>query len=108
MPVARSTGVDVLTGAGLDEALGGAEAVIDVTNTFATDPAQAEDFFCTATGNLLAAEQRAGVRHHMLLSIVGLYRVQGNGHYHGKRRQEQLVEAGPVPWTILRADGDNR
>ncbi len=103
VPVARSTGVDVLTGAGLGEALAGADAVIDVTNTFATDPARAEDFFGTATGNLLAAEQRAGVRHHVLLSIVGVDRVQGNGHYHGKRRQEQLVQAGPVPWTILRA-----
>lgn len=101
--VARSTGVDVVTGAGLDDALHGVSVVIDVTNTPATDPAAAVEFFATATGNLLAAEFRAGVRHHVLLSIVGLDRAKGTGHYDGKRRQEQLVEAGSVPWTIQRA-----
>ena len=103
VPLARSTGADVLSGQGLDEALVGVDAVIDVTNTFATDPAEAETFLGTATRNILAAEQRAAVRHHVLLSILRLDRVTGNGHYFGKRRQEQLVEAGPVPWTILRA-----
>ncbi len=101
--VARSTGVDVVTGAGLDDALVGVSVVIDVTNTPERDPERAVEFFATATGNLLAAEQRAGVRHHVVLSIVGLDDATGTGHYDGKRRQEQLVEAGPVPWTIQRA-----
>lgn len=101
--VARSRGVDVVTGAGLDDALAGVDAVIDVTSTNAIDPATAEQFFGTATQNLLAAEQRAGVRHHVLLSIIGIDGVKGNAHYHGKRRQEHLVESGPVPWTIQRA-----
>lgn len=101
--VARSTGVDVLTGEGLDDALTGVGAVIDVTNTPETDPDKTVEFFATATGNLLAAEQRTGVGHHVLLSIVGLDEAKGNGHYDGKRRQERLVEAGPVPWTIQRA-----
>jgi uncharacterized protein YbjT (DUF2867 family) len=101
--VARSRGVDVTTGAGLDEALAGVESVVDVTNTTATVPAAAQEFFGTTTGRLLAAERRAGVGHHVVLSIVGLDLVEGNAHYAGKRRQEELVQAGPVPVTVLRA-----
>jgi len=101
--VARSGGVDVETGAGLDAALAGADAVVDVTNAPAGDAAAAEEMFGRMTEHLLAAERRAGVRHHVLLSILGLDRVRGNAHYAGKRRQEALVEAGTVPATILRA-----
>jgi uncharacterized protein YbjT (DUF2867 family) len=57
----------------------------------------------TTTRNLLAAEERAGVRHHVLLTIVGIERVEGNAHYAGKREQERLVAQGPVPWTIVPA-----
>lgn len=98
--ISRSCGVDLTSGDGLDAALAGVEAVIDATNTAAVDPVA---FFATTTRNLLAAEQRAGVRHHVLLSIVGIYRVPGNAHYAGKREQERLVIAGPVPWTIVPA-----
>lgn len=101
--VARSRGIDVTTGAGLDAALAGVEAVIDVTSTSAQEREEVYEFFSTATGNLLAAEQRAGVGHHVALSIVGVDRVEGNAHYAGKRRQEALALAGPVPATILRA-----
>ncbi|HEX6357406.1 SDR family oxidoreductase [Actinophytocola sp.] len=99
--ISRSTGVDLSTGAGLDDALVGVEAVVDASNTATVDPAEAVAFFGTATRNLLAAEQRAGVRHHVLLSIVGIDRVDGNGHYAGKREQERLVAEGSVPWTIV-------
>jgi uncharacterized protein YbjT (DUF2867 family) len=101
--LSRSLGVDCLTGAGLDEALEGVGAVVDVTNITATDRAETVASFGTITRNLLAAEQRAGVRHHVLLSIVGIDRVEGNAHYAGKREQERLVTAGPVPWTIVPA-----
>jgi uncharacterized protein YbjT (DUF2867 family) len=101
--VARSTGVDVTTGDGLDAALAGAETVVDVTNTGAMTADATRAFFGAATEQLLAAEQRAGVGHHVLLSIVGIERVPGNAHYAGKLRQEELVTAGPVPYTILRA-----
>ncbi|GAA1422900.1 SDR family oxidoreductase [Catellatospora coxensis] len=101
--ISRSLGVDLSTGQGLDAALTGVEAVIDATNGPARDRAETVAFFQTATGNLLAAEQRAGVRHHVLLSIVGVDRVEGNAHYAGKREQERLVETGPVPWTIVPA-----
>jgi uncharacterized protein YbjT (DUF2867 family) len=101
--ISRSLAIDLLTGTGLDAALAGVEAVIDVTNCTASDPAETVAFFGTTTRNLLAAEQRAGVRHHVLLSIAGVDRVEGNAHYVGKREQERLVAAGPVPWTIVPA-----
>ncbi len=80
-----------------------AQVVIDVTNITETDPAATQDFFAITTGHLLDAEQRAGVGHHVVLSIVGVDRVESNGHYAGKRTQEQVAEGGPVPATILRA-----
>jgi uncharacterized protein YbjT (DUF2867 family) len=101
--LARSTGVDLTTGDGLDEALRGAHAVVDVTNSTARSADENEAFFGTVAANLIAAEQRAGVAHHVLLSIVGIDRVHGNPHYAGKRRQEAVVEGGSVPWTIQRA-----
>lgn len=101
--ISRARGVDLLTGDRLHEALSGVDAVVDTTNSFATDADQAVAYFGTLTRNLLAAEQRAGVRHHVLLSIVGIDRVNGNAHYAGKREQERLVAAGPVPWTIVPA-----
>ncbi|MER5425501.1 SDR family oxidoreductase [Streptosporangium roseum] len=101
--ISRSLGVDLSTGDGLDDALAGVEAVVDVTNGPAVGEAETVAYFGTATRNLLAAEERAGVRHHVLLSIVGIHRVEGNAHYAGKREQERLVAAGPVPWTVVPA-----
>jgi uncharacterized protein YbjT (DUF2867 family) len=101
--ISRSLGVDLSTGDGLDDALAGAEAVVDVTNSAAADLAETVAYFGTATRNLLAAEERAGVRHHVLLSIAGIDRIEGNAHYAGKREQERLVAAGAVPWTIIPA-----
>jgi uncharacterized protein YbjT (DUF2867 family) len=103
--ISRSAGVDILTGTGLAEALAGAQAVIDVTNApaAAADADQTRAFFATITRQLLAAGQKAGVRHHVVLSIVGIDRVQGNAHYAGKRVQEKVALDGPVPVTIVRA-----
>lgn len=101
--VARSTGADVLTGDGLTEALAGAESVVDVLNFSTATPEESEALFGAAAAHLLAAEAAAGVRHHVLLSILGLDRVRGNPHYAGKRAQEALVLDGPIPATILRA-----
>jgi uncharacterized protein YbjT (DUF2867 family) len=101
--LARATGVDLMDGSGLDAALEGVDAVVDVLSTGAGDAEAMRAFFGTTTRTLLAAEERAGVGHHVALSIVCLERVPGNAHYEGKLLQEQLVAAGPVPWTILRA-----
>lgn len=100
--VARSAGVDLTTGDGLDEALAGVDAVIDASNVETMSARVSVGFFESATRHLLASGERAGVRHHVVLSIVGCDRVD-LPYYLGKRRQEELVAAGPVPWTILRA-----
>lgn len=100
--LARSRGIDLTTGQGLDAALEGVETVIDVSNVTTMSRSTSEQFFETTTRRLLAAGERAGVRHHVVLSIVGADRVDF-GYYFGKRRQEALVLAGPVPASVLRA-----
>ena len=92
--ISRSLGVDLTTGDGLDAALTGVEAVIDATTPTRPTGTRRWRYFGTNTRNLLAAEERAGVRHHVLLSIAGVDRVEGNAHYAGKREQERLVTAG--------------
>lgn len=100
--LARSAGVDLTTGAGLDAALVGVTAVIDVSNVTATSRSRAVRFFEAVTSTLLSAGARAGVRHHVALSIVGCDRVDF-GYYAGKRRQEELVLAAGTLGTVLRA-----
>ncbi len=98
----RSTGVDLVAGEGLADALPGVDAVIDVASVQTMSDAASRAFFGAVTRNLLAAETAAGVGHHVALSIVGVDDAP-YAYYAGKVLQEQLVEAGPVPWTILRA-----
>lgn len=100
--VSRSSGVDLLTGAGLDAALEGIDAVIDAANVSTLSAGAATEFFTAATGNLLAAARRAGVGHVVVLSIVGIDRIPYD-YYAGKVAQERVVEASALPWTILRA-----
>ncbi|MEV7616535.1 NAD(P)H-binding protein [Streptomyces sp. NPDC089799] len=97
-----SGGVDLTTGAGLDAALAGAHTVVDVTNSPTFDSASG-DFFRTTTGNLLAAGERAGVRHQVALSIVGVDRVPQLDYYRAKTLQEDLLKQGPIPYSIVRA-----
>ena len=101
--VARSRGIDVTTGTGLDRALEGVEVVIDVSSLQGPDEESTRNLFEAEARNLLAAEKRAGVKHHVLISIVGLDRVRGNGHVKGKRFQEQLAAESGVPFTLQRA-----
>lgn len=95
--LARSAGVDLVAGTGLD--LTGVDAVIDASGP--RGPARAFEFFESATGNLLRAERDAEVPHHVAISIVGA-RTHPHGYYGAKAHQEQLIEAGSVHWTILR------
>jgi len=102
--ISRSTGVDLVTGEGVDAVLGGVDAVIDVTSTPSMSAAASIRFFETVTKNLLAAEERAGVRHHVVLSIVGIDAAEkGYGYYQGKRAQERAVQAGPIAYSLVRA-----
>jgi uncharacterized protein YbjT (DUF2867 family) len=100
--LSRSTGVDLAAGTGLGRALAGVGAVVDVTSVVTTSARVSRGFFTAVTGNLLAAGEDAGVGHHLALSIVGVDRAP-HGYYAGKAAQEELVAAGRVPWTLLRA-----
>ena len=100
--LARSTGVDLTTGQGVAARLEGVDALVDVTNIKTQRRRAATAFFEATTSTLLEAEKAAGVPHHLVLSIVGCDRVD-LGYYRAKRRQEELVLAGPVPATVLRA-----
>jgi uncharacterized protein YbjT (DUF2867 family) len=103
LAAAPDTGVNTLTGEGLAEALEGAQVVVDVANAPAWDDAAVLDFFKTSSHNVLAAEQAAGVGHHVALSIVGTDRLPDSGYLRAKLAQEELVKAGPTPYTIVRA-----
>lgn len=103
VPASRRTGVDVFTGEGLDEALAGAEVVVDVTNSPAFEAEVAEPFFGVSTERLLAAEARAGVGRHIALSIVGAERLHANGYFRAKLSQERQVAESGAPYSIVRA-----
>ena len=96
-----ASGVDTLTGAGLAEALEGAQVVLDLANSPSFEDAAVLAFFQTAGRNLLAAERAAGVGHHIALSVVGTDRLQGSGYFRGKKAQEDLIKAGSTPYTIV-------
>ncbi|PQO27862.1 SDR family oxidoreductase [Blastopirellula marina] len=103
IPASPSTGVNAVTGEGLAAVLAGADVVVDVTNSpsFADDDVLA--FFDTSTKNLLAAEAAAEVGHHVALSIVGCDRIPDSGYMRAKVAQEKRIQAGSVPYTIVRA-----
>ncbi len=100
--LSRRTGVDLVSGSGLQDALSGVTAVIDVSSLPTQRAEESRLFFGTVTRQLLAAEHHAGVGHHVALSVVGAATVP-TGHYAGKVLQERLVASSPVPWTLLRA-----
>ena len=104
-PVSASpdSGVDTITGEGLAEALEDARVVVDVSNAPMWDDAAVLEFFQTSTRNLLAGELRAGVGHHVALSVVGTERLLESGYFRAKLAQEEAIKAGPVPYTIVRA-----
>ncbi|WP_435300401.1 SDR family oxidoreductase [Timonella sp. A28] len=99
--ISRTQGVDVFTGEGLTSALQGVDAVIDVLNISTLSARKAKHFFETTTHHLLAAEEQAGVKHHVALSIVGIDGVEAS-YYAGKLAQERAIEAGKIPYTIAR------
>jgi uncharacterized protein YbjT (DUF2867 family) len=102
VPAAPSTGVDVITGKGLDQALEGAEVEVNLTNSPTFDEASA-GFFRTSMNNLLTAGERAGVRHQVILSISGVDQVPELAYYRAKTLQEDLLRQGPTPYSIVRA-----
>jgi uncharacterized protein YbjT (DUF2867 family) len=96
-----NSGVNTLTGEGLDAALEGCDVVVDVANSpsFADDAVL--EFFTTSGRNLLAAARRAGVKHHVALSVVGTQRLADSGYFRAKIAQEELIRASGLPYTIV-------
>ena len=102
VPHSPSTGLDLLSGKGLPEALAGADVVVNLTNSPTFDDASPA-FFRTTMENLLTAADEAGVRHAVILSIVGAEKVPDLVYYRAKVLQEDILKAGPVPYSIVRA-----
>jgi uncharacterized protein YbjT (DUF2867 family) len=98
----RTTGVDAVTGEGLADVLAHADAVVDAANASVWDDDAVREYFTTSTRTMLAAEREAGVGHHLALTIVGADRVPDSGYMRAKVAQEAEIEAGAVPYTILR------
>ncbi|MFF8428808.1 SDR family oxidoreductase [Streptomyces sp. NPDC016566] len=102
VPHSKSTGVDVISGQGLDEAVAGADVVVNLTNSPTFDEASPA-FFQTSMDNLLAAARKGGVGHVVILSIVGTDQVPELDYYRAKTLQENLLAAGAIPYSIVRA-----
>ena len=102
VPHSTSTGLDLLSGQGLPEALAGVDVVVNLTNSPTFDDASPA-FFEKTMDNLLTAAGAAGVGHAVILSIVGVDRVPGLDYYRAKELQEDVLNAGPVPYSIVRA-----
>lgn len=102
-PASPSTGVNAVTGQGLAEALAGTQVVVDVANAPSWEDQAVLEFFEKSSRNLLAAEAAAGVKHHVALSVVGTDRLLASGYFRAKMAQENLIQAGKIPYTIVRA-----
>ena len=102
VPMSRATGVDVITGAGLEEALDGVEVIVDAATGPSAEQQPATDFFVTAAHNLQRAGVGAGVREAVVVSIIGTDRFPG-GYGAAKLAHEQAWRAGPIPARIVRA-----
>jgi uncharacterized protein YbjT (DUF2867 family) len=98
-----ASGVNTVTGEGLDEVLTGAHVVVDVSNSPSFEDGPAWDFFTTATGNLLAAADKAGVHHYVALSVVGTDRLLASGYFRAKAVQEKLIKEAGTAFSIVHA-----
>jgi len=103
VPASPATGVDTISGEGVAEVMVGADVVVDVSNAPAWEDDAVLAFFTTSTRNLLAAERAAAVGHHVAVTIVGADLLPDSGYLRAKVAQEAEIEAGDVPYTILRA-----
>jgi uncharacterized protein YbjT (DUF2867 family) len=99
VPMSRSTGVDVVTGEGLDEALAGVECIVDAATS---GQEGAKEFFTASARNLQEVGERAGVQRIVVVSIIGIDR-STTGYLAAKLTHERAIQAGPIPVRILRA-----
>jgi len=103
IPASPSTGVNTVTGEGVAAAFQDADVVIDLPNSRSFDDDELMRFFETSTRTVVDAAKTAGVRHHVLLSIVGADRMTNIGYMRAKVAQERIVEQGQTPYTIVRS-----
>lgn len=96
-----SAGIDVISGAGLDEAMAGTDVVVDLANSPSFADQAVLDFFQTAGRNLAAAETKAGVRHHVALSVVGTDKLSASGYFRGKQAQEKAIRESGIPYSLV-------
>jgi uncharacterized protein YbjT (DUF2867 family) len=102
VPASRATGVDVISGDGLGEALAGVETIVDVATGPSPDQQEATDFFTTAAANLQRAGAEHGVEEILAVSIIGVEHFH-TGYYAAKVAHERVHRDGPVPTRFLRA-----
>lgn len=100
---APNTGVNTLTAEGLADVLKGASVVVDVSNSPSFEEKAVMEFFQTSTRNLLSYESKAGVGHHVALSVVGTDRLQESGYFRAKSAQEKLIKDSGIPYSIVHA-----
>src|SRR5262245_36367614 len=98
VPASPKSGVNTVTGEGLADAVTGAQVVVDVSNAPSWEDAAVMKFFDASTRNLLAAEAKAGVQHHVALSVVGTERLQDSGYFRAKLAQEKLISSAKIPY----------
>ncbi|GAA2332167.1 NAD(P)H-binding protein [Streptomyces kunmingensis] len=102
VPHSKSTGIDIISGQGLEQAVAGADVVVNLTNSPTFDEASPA-FFRTSMDNLLAAAHKGGAGHFVILSIVGVDRVPQLDYYRAKVLQEDILKTGGIPYSIVRA-----
>jgi len=98
-----NSGVNTITGEGLDAVLQGAHTVVDVSNAPSWEDDAVMNFFKTSNENLAAAEKKAGVQHHVALSVVGTQKLLESGYFRAKQVQEDMIRAAGIPFTIVHA-----
>jgi uncharacterized protein YbjT (DUF2867 family) len=103
VPASQSSGVNILTGQGLAEAMKGAQVVVDVSNSPSFEDKVVLEFFETSGRQLAAAEKTTGVGHHVALSVVGSDGMPESGYFRAKVAQEKLIKSSGIPYTIVRA-----
>lgn len=102
VPMSRSTGVDVVTGEGLSEALTGVDSIVDAASWPSNEQEPATEFFIAASRNLQKEGERAGVQRIVVVSIIGADRAT-TGYIASKVPHERAMQSGPIPVRILRA-----
>lgn len=103
LAAAPATGVDILSGEGLDAAMAGTAVVVDLANSPSFEDAAAMEFFRAAGRNIAAAESKAGVGHHVALGVVGTERLTASGYFRAKLAQEHSIRDSGIPYTIVRS-----